>query len=101
MPIKVLVNSIDSDMIQQIIDYYNSNKPIDEFPIERLNRAEGGFKIVFSTRPDLDPNDNCRQLRWNRGKLVSGIYIGFTPKQETLLYNAFAHVMGENVKIEP
>jgi hypothetical protein len=87
-------------MIQQIIDYYNANKPIDEFPIEKLNRAEGGFKINLSNRQELNPNDRCRQLRWNRGKLVSGPYIGFTVQQETLLYKAFAHVMGENVKIE-
>lgn len=96
MPIKVLVNqSID---YPAVIQYYNSIKPADEYPLEVLDRAEGGFQIKFDRdEPSYNPNDNIRQLRWHRGILISKGYIGFTVLQETLLYESLLFVLGNSV----
>ena len=77
--IKVLVNSIDIQTFQKILDFYNSNKSSDENPLERLNRAEGGFQIKLPEekwtrdyRGFVDENYKIRQLRWSKGLLDSG-----------------------------
>ena len=46
MPIKVLIESIDMDDINKIIEFYNKNKPLENEPLEILDRCEGGFKIM-------------------------------------------------------
>jgi hypothetical protein len=98
MIIKVSVDSIDMETYQKIIDHYNANKPTSEEPLERLGRAEGGFQIKIPGRQDdrFDSNQKIRQLRWSRKQLVSGVYIGFTPKQENLLHNALIEVLGQS-----
>ena len=123
MQIKVIATSIDADTIRNVIhllqriskryrrhstnihsipEYYNANKPADEEPLERLNRAEGGFQIQIANKKNdiCDPNQRIRQLRWSRGRLVSGEYIGFTQKQEAMLYEALVHALGGNVLME-
>lgn len=103
MPIKVLVNSINKDIFQKILDYYNSNKATNEQPLERLNRCEGGFQIRI---PDMkkttcNSNNEIKQLRWSRGYLVHHqIYEGFTEKEELLLYEALNFALGGNVLLE-
>jgi hypothetical protein len=42
MTIQVLPEMIK---YQPILDYYNSHKEEGEPPLQRLNRAEGGFQI--------------------------------------------------------
>jgi hypothetical protein len=99
MPIRVTATSIDAETFRAIINYYNTNKPEDEEPLERLNRAEGGFKIQIASKKHLVCDDNLkiRQLRWSRGELVSCGYIGFTAKQEAMLYEALVHGLGGGV----
>lgn len=99
MPIKVTANSIDAETFREIINYYNTNKPEDEEPLERLPRAEGGFQIQIASKKNLacDNNLKIRQLRWSRGELVSCGYIGFTAKQEAMLYEALVHGLGGGV----
>lgn len=99
MPIKVNATSIDAETFQRILQYYNEHKPADEEPLERLPRAEGGFQIQIASKKNLacDANEKIRQLRWSRGELVSGFYIGFTAKQEAMLYEALLHGLGGGV----
>ena len=104
MPITVHVQSIQNELLQKILDHYNKHKPDGEYPLEILNRTEGGFKIKLPTSIITqlsensrlpDPNNEIRQLRWSRGKLVSRYYIGFTQEQELLLYNALVDALGQ------
>jgi hypothetical protein len=104
MPITVHVKSIQRDVLQKILDHYNKNKPDGEYPLEILNRTEGGFKIqlpkiivnkLSESNILHDANSEIRQLRWSRGQLVSGCYIGFTQEQELLLYNALVDALGK------
>ena len=45
-----------------------------------------------------DDNQKIKQLRWHNSCLVSQSYIRFNKEEETLLYNALAHILGnENV----
>jgi hypothetical protein len=98
MPIKVLVDSIDNEKIQEILDYYNFKKLDDEEPIEVLNRCEGGFQIRITHMKDQMCNDNkkIKQLRWSKGYLLSQKYISFTKKEELLLYNSLVNALGSN-----
>jgi hypothetical protein len=103
MPITVYVQTIQNDVLQKILDHYNKNKKIGEYPLEILNRTEGGFKIrlpkitgkLSESNRLRDANSEIRQLRWSRGQLVSGYYIGFTQEQELLLYNALVDALGQ------
>jgi hypothetical protein len=98
MTIQVLPETIK---YQPILDYYNSHKEEGEPPLQRLNRAEGGFKIDI---PEgqwkknyigyVDANDKIRQLRWNHeGCLVTKGYRTFTAKQGMLLYEALVYCL--------
>ena len=102
MPIKVFVNFINNDTYNKILDFYNNNKSSDEEPLERLDRFEGGFQIKIPSKQDIicDANEKIRQLRWNKKYLVSGYYIGFTEKQEMLLYESLVYALGSNVLFE-
>jgi len=103
MPIKVFVNSIDTETIQKILNYYNSKKFKDEEPLEILDRCEGGFKIQLSYMKDqqCDENKRIKQLRWNKGYLLSQGYKSFRYKEEMLLFVALANVLGsDNVIFE-
>jgi hypothetical protein len=99
MRIQVLAPTVN---YQSILEHYNSNKPEDEEPLERLDRTEGGFQIQIPSMKDksVDENRKIRQLRWANGWLVSGFYIGFTEKQTMLLYEALVYSLGGNVLLE-
>ena len=96
MIIKVLIPTIDANTFQKILDNYNKLKEANENPLQRLNRAEGGFQIELpQDKWDIDPyfgfpdaNDKIRQVRWSNGTLVSGLHRGFTLKQYMLLYDS-------------
>jgi hypothetical protein len=95
-----------------ILGTYNANRPAGSQPIYKAGVCEGGFEIPLNAQERdqleqrakqldrrLDPNDYVRQLRWNKGKLQSGFYAGFTEAEVSLLYAALVAVFGaENVK---
>jgi hypothetical protein len=96
--IKVLVETIDTETYQQILDFYNNNKEKHEYPLQRLSRAEGGFQIELPKnewKKDYlgltGSNEKIQQVRWNKSRLVSCGYIGFTEKQYILLYEALVY----------
>lgn len=99
MPIKVTATSIDAETFQRILQYYNENKPNDEEPLERLPRAEGGFQIQIASKKNecCDVNLKIRQLRWWKGTLIPFGHIGFTAKQEAMLYEALVYGLGGGV----
>ena len=99
MTIQVLPETIK---YEPILDYYNSHKQEGEPPLQRLDRAEGGFKIDLPEEEwEKDPwlgfineNDKIRQLRWSReGYLISCGYKSFTAKQGMLLYEALVYCL--------
>jgi hypothetical protein len=96
MQIKVLVDTIK---YEPILEHYNANKPDDEEPLERLDRLEGGFKIMILEMKNkyVDANLKIRQLRWHEGHLVSMGHIGFTEKQKMLLYESLVFSLKGNV----
>jgi len=103
MKIKVLIDEIENKQIQEIVDYYNSNKQPHEEPLEILNRCEGGFKIQISYMKNqmCNENDKIKQLRWHKKYLTSQTYIDFTYKEKKLLFEALVNVLGrDNVSLE-
>ena len=98
MTIKVNVDTISHEDIQKVIDYYNLNKPLDEQPISRLHRYEGGFQINLPDMKEVmcDENNKIKQLRWHKQCLVAGFYMGFSDSEEELLYTSLVHVLGES-----
>ena len=98
MLIKVFANKVN---YKSVLDYYNSVKPVDEEPLERLDRFEGGFQIRIPEMADekADENRKIRQVRWDRGFLRSWPYIGFTERQSILLYEALVHSYGTEGRV--
>ena len=98
MTIKVLIPFIENETIQEILDYYNFKKSHDEEPLEILDRCEGGLKIKITDNKEkhCSANKKIKQLRWNKGYLVSQKYIGFTKEEELLLFNSMLNVLGNN-----
>jgi len=100
--IKVIVKEIKNEQLQLILDYYNSKKSPLEEPLEYLNRCEGGFQIQISymKNQQCDINDKIKQLRWNKGVLVSQLegrsFISFREKELKLLYESLAYVLGKD-----
>jgi hypothetical protein len=104
--IKVLVDTINKETVQQILDYYNEKKSKDENPLERLDRAEGGFKIGINKdkweKDHLgytDANLQIQQVRWSNGRLV-GRHKSLNMKQYMLLYDALVYALPGNVILE-
>ena len=92
-----------NENFQKILDYYNSKKDENDEPLERLDRCEGGFKIQLSYMKNYfgDENKRIKQLRWNKGYLLSKGYICFKYKEEMLLFEALVNVLGsDNVIFE-
>tara|TARA_B110000305_G_scaffold106669_2_gene119973 strand:+ start:7208 stop:7510 length:303 start_codon:yes stop_codon:yes gene_type:complete len=99
MVIKV---SFDYVKYDEVINYYNLNKPNDWLPISKLNRIEGGFQIKLSdySLAKGDVNNQIRQLRWDKKMLKPGFYNGLFLDEVELLYNSLVHVHGkESVEI--
>jgi hypothetical protein len=91
-----------------ICDLYNQKKPADWKPIARGGFYEAGFEIPLNDderesqlkRGYNDVNDLVRQLRFYRGRLEAGYYIGFTKEQTKLLYEVLVELWGqENVQM--
>ena len=92
-----------------ILDYYNLNRPEGSQPLCEAGVCEGGFEIPLSKEElalyknrglTLDPNRKVRQLRWNKGELVSMGYQALTQEETILLYHALCYSLGnENVNL--
>jgi hypothetical protein len=90
--IEVQFSTISKEQYQQVVDCYNSIKPSNLLEIKKLDRIEGGFEIV------VNPNNiyECKQLRWNRKKLVPHLdYLAFSLEETLFLYRALCHVFDE------
>ena len=99
MSITVKFTSYTPEQFQQVIDHYNTIKPVHHMAIEELNRCEGGFMIKMNdTELDqltrFDENARIKQVRWNKGKLDSMNYTGFTEEETVRLYRSLVHVFG-------
>ena len=95
-----------------ILATYNANRPAGSEQIYKAGVCEGGFEIPLNAQERekleqrakqlgsrLDANSYVRQLRWNKGKLQAGYYVGFTEAELTLLYSVLVSVLGpENVE---
>jgi hypothetical protein len=95
-----------------ILAAYNANRPAGSEKLYKAGVCEGGFEIPLSALEReqleqrakrigrrLDANNYVRQLRWNKGKLQSGNFVGFTEAEVSLLYSALVAVLGaENVE---
>ena len=74
MMIRVSQNTIDYDAV---IEHYNNNKAEHDSPLQKLDRAEGGFKLdipldkLEQHQGFLDNNMKIKQLRWENNCLVS------------------------------
>ena len=103
MPKKVLISEIEIKCIQDIVNHYNNNKDPENEPIEILDRCEGGFKIKLKIKNKdqndfLDDNQKIKQLRWNHKYLLPyQNTLGFSKKEELLLFKSMKKVLGENV----
>ena len=105
--IKVLTDTLKGGY-EPIIRYYNENKPEDAMELRKLDRSEGGFELSLNmeqlasqrewssrfNRFGLDHNETIKQLRWSRGRLESGCYIGFNKEETALLFRALQHSLG-------
>jgi len=100
MPIRVYVDYIDGPDYIRIIDYYNLNIPYGKPKLEILDRCEGGFQIQdISNKYETD--ENIKQLRWNKKRLVPySTYKGFDKYEETMLFIAMRSILGDNVTFE-
>jgi hypothetical protein len=86
-----------------ICELYNKKKPADWKMIRRGGFYEAGFEIPLeddaresprATPGYVDANDLVRQLRFYRGRLEAGYYIGFTREQTKLLYEVLVELWG-------
>jgi len=101
MPIKVNTSTIKREDFVKILEFYNEHKLTDAEPLEKLDRAEGGFKInAKKAVPHHEPNNNIRQLRWFYQRLVGyETYNTLTIEEEELLYKSLKAVLGENMVV--
>lgn len=99
--IKVLVPIINDETYEKICNHYNNTKEAEETPIQRLDRAEGGFKFDLPENEwKIDhyfryvlENEKIRQMRWSKGRLVTSGYVDFTRKQYMLLYESLVAIL--------
>jgi len=95
MHIQVLFAEVSYD---DVCNDYNNHKPDNWNPLQRLERAEGGFSIDI-TSPEhtqsVDPNARIKQLRWKNKYLHTPRgWIGFNDEELALLYQSICNVYG-------
>uniref|UniRef100_A0A6C0LQ62 Uncharacterized protein n=1 Tax=viral metagenome TaxID=1070528 RepID=A0A6C0LQ62_9ZZZZ len=102
--IKVKIEIITGEHYKQIIEKYNETKPPNWPPLERLDRAEGGFQLEIPEKRGIkcrNANDKIKQLRWKNKALVQhNYYITFNERELELLFNAMLDVLGKDVYTE-
>ena len=100
--IKVLVDTFKADLYQVVTDFYNQHKPKEWTQLISGRFAEGGFETALEyeflqaqlAKGHTNKNSLFRQVRWSKGKLVSGYYIPFTKEQTALLFLALQQAFG-------
>jgi hypothetical protein len=101
--VHILVN-LKEVKYNDICTFYNNHKNKEWNSISKLDRFEGGFCIPIGSEDDFDSTNNqqSKQVRWNRKRLVTpGGCCQFTLEELTLLHKAMAHVHGDdNVFLE-
>lgn len=91
--IQVSFGTIDYDSVCQ---YYNKHKNDNWEPLERLDRAEGGFKIKLNNEL-ADINTTIKQLRWDRRCLKPYMmYPSFSEEEQQLLYKSISSIYGDD-----
>uniref|UniRef100_A0A6C0KK28 Uncharacterized protein n=1 Tax=viral metagenome TaxID=1070528 RepID=A0A6C0KK28_9ZZZZ len=102
--IKVKIEIITGEHYKQIIEKYNETKPSNWPPLERLDRAEGGFQLEIPEKRGIkcrNANDKIKQLRWKNKALVQhNNYITFNEGELEILFNAMLDVLGKDVYVE-
>lgn len=102
--IKVKIEIITGEHYEKIIEKYNETKPPNWPPLERLDRAEGGFQLEIPEKRGIkcrNANDKIKQLRWKNKALVQhNYYITFNERELELLFNAMLDVLGKDVYVE-
>jgi hypothetical protein len=95
--IRVTVDRISLECYDKICEYYNERETLGK--IQRLDRCEGGFcvEIKREDRESEFENDRIRQLRWNKRRLVSGIYKSLLEDERLLLYESMINVLGDDI----
>ena len=101
--IAVEFEKINNDQYDQVIKYYNENKADDWNPINKLDRAEGGFQIELKENEIVnknikDPNYLIKQLRWSNKKLTTN-FIPFNEQETKILWYALQNVFHDKVKL--
>uniref|UniRef100_A0A6C0HTX6 RING-type domain-containing protein n=1 Tax=viral metagenome TaxID=1070528 RepID=A0A6C0HTX6_9ZZZZ len=93
--ITITIDRISLECYDKICEYYNERQTLGK--IQRLDRHEGGFcvEIKKEERESEFENDRIRQLRWNKKKLVSGMYKGLLYEEECLLYVSMCVILGD------
>ena len=104
MQIRVYVPKIEDSDMESILNYYNTHKKETDEPLERLNRAEGGFQIQITDLKDvssINTNEKIKQLRWKRRYLVPEYgFPYFEDGEQALLFESMKSVLGDNVVYE-
>ena len=103
MKIKVKFNTLNKNQLNDVITFFNLNKPCNWNKLEKLDRIEGGFQIRLNEEEIknnknriLDDNYKIKQLRWNNKKLCSFEYINFNDEELLLLYRSLQYVFGSH-----
>ena len=104
MPIRTVLGTIE---YAPVLAYYNTHKKEGDAPLERLDRAEGGFyiqkeEIDATDSIQLCKNDTIRQVRWSKRCLIQYLnYDPLTSEEQELLLAALQHVLGpDNVFLD-
>lgn len=104
MTIRVTIESLTQEQYNAILDYYNAHKRMEHMPLERLNRAEGGFQILLEPRlckDEINTNYKIKQLRWSHMRLVQySTFPCFDQDEAHMLFEAMRSVLPDDVFLE-
>jgi len=92
MKIRIKSKSINNSQINDVINYFNLNKPSKWNNLEKL---EGGFKIILKNNTVksfklIDNNNKIKQLNQN---IYSNQYNN-SYEEELLLYRSLQYILG-------
>lgn len=99
MHIKINGQAIKPEELVKVLEFYNNHKKANDEPLEIQNTLDSGFKINSKKKvPHNNPNNNIRQLRWFKQRLVGfELFEPLTQEEQDLLYKALVDVLGKNM----
>lgn len=99
--IKVNFDVITPENYDEVCTFYNKEIPTNSNPLQKLNRIEGGFKILLDHFNDNDDaNLKIKQVRWKKKHLATEFHhFPFTDEETQRLFLSFQHVFGKD-KVE-